>query len=123
MSIYPTLCDLCGIDIPKHVEGASIRKLLADPAAAWEQPAITTFGRGNHAVRSEGWRYIRYADGGEELYDETNDPHEWTNLARDARYAGQKAELAALLPAKNVPEVERSQKKQKKARRQARKES
>ena len=41
-----------------------------------------TNGRFNHAVRSEQWRYIRYANHGEELYDHTNDPYEWTNLAR-----------------------------------------
>ena len=81
LSIYPTLCELCGITIPKHVEGVSIKKLLADPKAAWDRPALTTHGQGNHAVRTEKWRYIRYADGGEELYDEGKDPFEWTNLA------------------------------------------
>ena len=38
----------------------------------------------NHTVRTEDWRYIRYADGGEELYDETKDPYEWTNRATEA---------------------------------------
>ncbi len=81
MTIYPTLCDLAGIPIPSHVEGRSIRALLADPKARWDTPAMTTYKINNHAVRSEGWRYIRYADGGEELYDEAQDPYEWTNLA------------------------------------------
>jgi arylsulfatase A-like enzyme len=115
MSIYPTLCDLCGIDTPEHVQGQSIRALLVDPKATWEQPAVTTHGRNNHAVRTEGWRYIRYADGGEELYDETNDPYEWTNLASDPKHAARKSELAAMLPAENVPEAADAQ--QKKARR------
>ena len=44
-------------------------------------PAITTHGLKNHTVRTEGWRYIRYANGEEELYDETADPLEYTNLA------------------------------------------
>jgi arylsulfatase A-like enzyme len=106
MSIYPTLCDLCGIEVPAHVQGPSIRPLLADPASPWDRPAITTHGRNNHAVRTEGWRYIRYEDGGEELYDETADPYEWTNLAGEARHAEQKARLAALLPTENQPEAE-----------------
>jgi arylsulfatase A-like enzyme len=42
-----------------------------------------TYLRGNHAVRTERWRYIRYADGSEELYDHANDPEEWVNLALD----------------------------------------
>jgi arylsulfatase A-like enzyme len=102
MSIYPTLCDLAGLETPKHVEGPSIRKLLEDPAAAWDRPALTTHGFQNHAVRSEGWRYIRYADGGEELYDEAKDPFEWTNLAAKPELAERKAELAKFMPAKNA---------------------
>lgn len=101
MNIFPTLCDLCGIPIPKHVQGGSIRPLLADPAAKWDRPAQTTHGFQNHAVRTEQWRYIRYANGDEELYNEQSDPLEWTNLARDERYAEVKAELAKAFPTEN----------------------
>jgi arylsulfatase A-like enzyme len=103
LSIYPTLCDLCGIAIPGHIEGASIKPLLVDPKAAWDRPAVTTHGHQNHAVRTAKWRYIRYADGGEELYDEVKDPYEWTNLAGKAEFAGVKKELAKALPATNKP--------------------
>ncbi len=96
MSIYPTLCDLCGLPTPKHVEGASIKSLLADPKSAWHRAALTTHGFQNHAVRTEKYRYIRYADGSEELYDETKDPYEWTNLAGKAEYAQVTADLAKL---------------------------
>ncbi len=115
MSLYPTLTDLCGIATPKHVEGVSIRALLVDPKAAWERPAITTYLQNNHAVRNEGWRYIRYADGGEELYDERADEHEWKNLANDPAHAGKKAELAKLLPTVNHADsgVEKAPKKKK----------
>jgi arylsulfatase A-like enzyme len=98
MSIYPTLCDVCGIAAPPHLEGPSIRPLLADPNAAWERPAISAFKPGSHAVRSERWRYIRYADGGEELYDHDADPNEWTNLANKPEHAALKAGLARWLP-------------------------
>jgi len=103
MSIYPTLCELAGLPIPKHVEGHSIVPLLRDPAAAWDRPAITTHGFKNHAVRTERWRYIRYADGGEELYDEIKDPYEWTNLAGRPEFERTKAELARWLPEKDAP--------------------
>ena len=108
MSIYPTLCDLAGISIPSHVKGPSLRPLLANPQANWDHPGITTFHKDNHGVRTEGWRYIRYADGGEELYDETADPYEWTNVANDPKYASQKADLAKLLPQENAPELPRT---------------
>jgi arylsulfatase A-like enzyme len=101
MSIYPTLCDLARVAKPAHVEGPNIRPLLANPAAAWSEPAITTFGRNNHAIRTERWRYIRYHDGGEELYDHAADPYEWTNLASKPEHAALKAELAKWFPKEN----------------------
>ena len=107
MSIYPTLCDLAKIAKPAHVEGETITPLLKDPKAAWDKPAITTFHRNNHSIRTEKWRYIRYADGGEELYDHDADPNEWKNLADDAKHAEAKAALMKLLPANNVAELPR----------------
>jgi hypothetical protein len=79
--------------------------LLADPTAAWDRPAITTYGQNNHAVRSERWRYIRYHDGAEELYDHERDPNEWENLAADTRYDEIKREHAKWLPATNVADT------------------
>jgi arylsulfatase A-like enzyme len=103
MHIYPTLCDLAGLPIPAHIEGASIRPLLENPKAAWERPAIITYQRNNHAIRSDKWRYIRYADGGEELYDHDNDPLEWKNLANDSKYESVKDAHRKWLPKVNVP--------------------
>ncbi len=105
MSIYPTLCELCGLEIPKHNEGVSVVSLLKDPMAKWDRPALTTHGRNNHGIRSERWRYIRYADGSEELYDHAADPLEWKNLAGDAQHASVKAELAKAIPEKNVEDA------------------
>ncbi|HEY1067211.1 MAG TPA: sulfatase [Pirellulales bacterium] len=105
MSLYPTICDLCGLPTPETSEGVSLRPLLADPTAAWDRPAITTHGRNNHAVRNERFRYIRYADGSEELYDHEADPYEWTNLASDEKYAAEKAKLAESLPKTNAEDA------------------
>ena len=69
---------------------------------------MTTYEFNNHAVRSEAYRYIRYANGDEEFYDETKDPYEWTNLASDPSIASEKAALAKYLPAKNAPDVSQS---------------
>ena len=103
LSIYPTLCDLTGIPTPTHVQGENIRPLLQDPNTAWTVPALTTHRRDNHSVRSEDWRYTRYANGDEELYNESEDPYEWNNLASDARYNSVKQELAKYFPRENVP--------------------
>ncbi|MFM8573426.1 MAG: sulfatase [Pirellula sp.] len=105
LSIYPTLCELTGLPTPKHLEGRSIASLLKDPKATWDLPAVTTHGRLNHSVRSENWRYIRYADGSEELYDEASDPLEYNNLAKDASYASQKENLSKWLPVTNAQDL------------------
>ncbi len=104
LDIYPTLADLCGLPVGKHLEGDSLRPLLADPQAPWDRPVVTTYGFGNHAVRSERWRYIRYHDGTEELYDHQTDPMEWYNLAGDPKYDDVKRQLARWLPKVNTPE-------------------
>jgi arylsulfatase A-like enzyme len=107
MSIYPTLCELCSLPVPEQAEGASIVELLKNPAAEWDRPAITTHGRGNHAVRSERFRYIRYADGSEELYDHQADPNEWTNRADDPKLKQVIADLARWLPEREAPDAPR----------------
>lgn len=104
-SIYPTLCELTGQPLPAHLDGRSVAPLLKNPQAVWETPAITTHGFKNHTVRSEGWRYIRYANGEEELYDEAADPLEYTNLAGHTEHAARKAELAKWLPKTDAPNL------------------
>jgi hypothetical protein len=79
--------------------------LLKDPTARWDKPVIMTHGRNNHAVRSQRYRYIRYADGSEELYDHQSDPLEWTNLAGDSQHESTKKELASALPTVNTPDA------------------
>ena len=103
--MYPTLMELCGLQEKPGLEGRSLVSLLKDPRGEWNHPALTTHGRNNHAVRDERWRYIRYADGSEELYDHDADPLEWKNLAGDAKLSKVKEELAASLPKVNAPDA------------------
>lgn len=98
LDVYPTLVELAGLPANGAVDGVSLAPLLQEPDAAWDRPAVMTYQRGNHAVRSERWRYIRYADGTEELYDHASDPDEWHNLARDPGNANVAEELRAWLP-------------------------
>jgi len=97
-SVYATLADLAGLSVPKHVDGASLRPLLEDPSSAWDEVAFTTSEYGSYAVQDDQFRYIRYATGGEELYDHSVDPNEWTNLAGDADYAETLTAMRAKAP-------------------------
>ncbi len=107
MDIYPTLVDLCELSARPRLEGVSLMPLLRRPQAPWDRPAVTTYLRGNHSVRSERWRYIRYHDGSEELYDHLNDELEWHNLADKPEYEVIKRELARWLPHVNAPDSPR----------------
>jgi len=98
VDIYPTLLELAGLPAKADLDGTSLVPLLKNPAATWARPAIMTMGRGNHAVRTQRWRYIRYQDGSEELYDHDKDPWEWTNLADDPNCADVIAQLKPYLP-------------------------
>jgi choline-sulfatase len=103
LDIYPTLIELLKLPPREGLEGHSLLPQLTVASAKREWPAITTHNQGNHGVRSEQWRYIRYADGSEELYDMKADPNEWTNLAKDAKYADVIAEHKRWLPKVDVP--------------------
>ena len=94
LDLFPTLNDLAGLtDIESH-GGISLLPLLEDPHTVWKRPAVIEFGRGNAAVRSARYRYIRYDDGGEELYDHHSDPNEWNNLADSKTHQVIKDQLA-----------------------------
>ncbi|HEY5313849.1 MAG TPA: sulfatase-like hydrolase/transferase, partial [Pirellulales bacterium] len=103
LDIYPTLVELCGLPARHDLEGHSLVPQLHDAAATRAWPAITSHNQGNHAVRSERWRYIHYADGSQELYDLQSDPHEWKNLAADPQYSAVIAEHRRWLPKIDVP--------------------
>ena len=61
-----------------------------------------TEGPGNHAIRTSGFRYIRYYNGFEELYRD-NDPWNHTNLAVHAEYAEILSQHRAHLPKTEAP--------------------
>ncbi len=103
LDIYPTLIDLAGLPAQPGLEGHSLAPQLRDAQAPREWPAITTHNAGNHGVRTENWRYIRYADGAEELYDMQADPAEFNNLAADPQHASVLEEHRRFLPTGDLP--------------------
>lgn len=102
IDIYPSLIDLCGLPKRRGLDGQSLKSLLENPEGKWDRPVIITYGLNNHAIQTEHWRFIRYRDGGQELYDHERDPNEWTNLASIPKYSLQKTKLAKWLPSTNA---------------------
>ncbi len=105
VDIFPTLCQLTDIPLKKDLDGESLVPWLKDPTLPKSTPAIVTWGRGNYSICLREWRYNRYFDGSEELYNLKTDPNEWINLAGNKEFADQKKELAVFLPKKEAPQV------------------
>ena len=106
--IYPTLCELAGLPIPRQCGGASLVPQLKNPLAPKSQLALSAFQfwgdkRPSLAVADSRYRLIRYSNGFEEMYDLKNDPYEFTNVADDPGLAKVKARLAKALPTKVAP--------------------
>lgn len=110
VDLYPTLLDLCGLPPKADNDGQSLVPLLKNPEQSWARPARMTQMRGNHAIRTDRWRYIHYNDGSEELYDHDNDPWEITNLVSDVRYAPVIEEHKQWLPSSEVAPYRREEK-------------
>lgn len=79
IDLYPTLLDLCDLPPDPKLHGRSLVRLLSEPGKQTERSVLTVFDQGNYSLRSATTRYVRYADGSEELYDLQADPHEFHN--------------------------------------------
>ncbi|AWB68890.1 sulfatase [Saccharobesus litoralis] len=102
LDLYPTLVKMCGLPENTYNQGNDLTPLLFKPDAQWQHAAVTTFGPNNHAVKTDRYRYIRYEDGSEELYDHKTDPNEWHNIANNKDYQGIKDQLSQHLPRENA---------------------
>ncbi|MGS2760877.1 sulfatase [Sinomicrobium sp. M5D2P9] len=106
LDMYPTLIDYCDLpETPQKLNGRSLRPLIEDSGAVREEPSITYYIKGSLGMRSEKWRYIRYYDGTEELYDSNEDPDEWKNLAGKPEYKSVIEEFSRWIPDKIKPDV------------------
>ena len=86
VDLFPTLAELCGLPVPKDLDGRSLSPFLADPTAAAIKPAHSFWNGGQRTVRTDRWRLtalpsVKRAEQVYELFDCANDPGETTNLA------------------------------------------
>jgi len=113
VDLYPTLTELCGLELPEGLDGANLAPLLDDPSKTCKEAAFSMVARSDspeadHArnrdflgasVRTDRWRYTEWDGGsrGAELYDHENDPRELVNLAEKSDYAKTRKHLHKLL--------------------------
>ena len=96
VDIYPTICELLGVVIPKEVQGTSLVPILRDPETMVKEASLT-LDRSGRGLRAPDWAYMRYRDGTEELYDMVNDPGQFTNVLNREELSGKKLEMSKLL--------------------------
>ncbi len=106
LDLYPTLSELVGLPVAENLEGLSLMPQIENPQARRERPAMCTHNAGNHSVCDQRWRYVRYADGSEELYDRSQDPQEFTNLLHGESVSSEHRSIATKL-ATWLPEAEK----------------
>ena len=121
IDVYPTLLDLCQLPTNTRknekghdLDGHSLKPLLKNPAnGQWTGPssALTALykwrtkyepSKESYSLRARNFRYIRYENGKEELYDTRVDPLEWKNVAASDEYSDTvsrfRQELASRIP-------------------------
>lgn len=99
VDLYPTLVDYCGLQQPAQtLDGKSLSPFLEDTQMTWERPALTTLGKEYTSLRDHRFRYIRYSNGTEELYDHQNDPYETRNIAKSPEATAIKAKFTKYIP-------------------------
>jgi iduronate 2-sulfatase len=109
VDVYPTLAELCGLSLPKHLEGTSLVPVLHNPGHAVKTAAFSQYPRKlkdkqlmGYTMRTDHYRLTRWLDRDDhskvdavEFYDEVADPQENVNIANDPKNADLVARLTA----------------------------
>ncbi len=115
VDIYPTLCELSGLEIPDHLEGDSLVPVLKKPSRAWKKAVFTQWTKHarmkqdpekvltGYSVKTERFRYTEWTRHksrevlARELYDHQTDPNENENIAELPQNESLIGELSILL--------------------------
>ena len=91
LDLYPTTAALCGLKVPKRLQGKDISRMLDDPEHEVRKDAFCVApSRRGFLLRDRNWAYLQYGEeaaGGRELFDMVKDPGQFTNLADNASHA------------------------------------
>ena len=97
VDLYPTLCELCGVPKPAHLEGESLVNHIKTPSTTTGDFARSQYSRNGgkyvgRAIRTQDFRYVVWRDTSDdrvvarELYDHRSDANETQNQADNPDY-------------------------------------
>ena len=96
--IFPTVCDVLGVDVPEGVEGSSLAPIWRREKSRVRDSVFLPFRDIQRAVRDERWKLIRYPEiDYTQLFDLREDPHETRNLAADPQHQATVERLLGLM--------------------------
>jgi len=99
IDLFPTVTELAGVADGQERDGISLVPVLQEPKSAVDHNVLLPGMKPDeYAIINRSWRYIHYADGGQELYQVEKDPNEWHNLASKPEFATILEELRATAP-------------------------
>ncbi len=106
IDLYPTLCDLTGLDKPNHLVGSSLAPMLEDPNSKGK-PHVFSRYLNLEAIKTDRYLYTEWVDSlgnieNRMLYDHQNDPDENINISERKEYAEKVKELSKKLAASNA---------------------
>ena len=103
IDMFPSLCEIAGIEAPEYMQGTSFVPLIKDPNRVWKNAAFSQFHRRprqsadgkrymGYSINTKKYHYIEWykwypktGTKGElentELFDRETDPHEMVNIA------------------------------------------
>lgn len=96
VDIYPTLCELAGLNLPPHLQGKSLVPTMKNPESVHKQAIFGRYHAGE-TVRTANFQYSEWSHGGSMLFDHGRDPHEDVNVVADPRYQKVVEAMAQLL--------------------------
>ena len=96
--IFPTACDLAGLEIPQGLDGRSVAPVIRGEKSSHRETIFLSYEKGQRAVRSGDWKLYRFPlVNYSMLYHLADDPNELKNLAAVPEQAGRVNEMMQLL--------------------------
>ena len=107
VDIYPTLCELAGLELPSHLQGNSFKELLYDAEAVSDGVAICQWYAGVTTIQ-ENWFYTEWISDNDSsyarmLYDHSVDPGENVNISEQDEFSTVISDLSAEMRHSRAP--------------------